>query len=132
MVFDDALDSEWSNYSFKGSFDFASTAEVEEGSYSIQASYNSWGALHLKDNTGLTDPSLQHLVFAVYGTTPGQTIRVKVNGKRHEIDLTGNQWEYVSLPLSLFQSPTTISTLTFQSAESGSRVVYFDEIAFIP
>jgi len=134
VIYDEMLS--WEDFSYKGTFDAASTQEAHRGMHSYRADLNAWGALNFKTASPgmlLTEldasatPNNVYLQFYVKGAG-SVNLRVRINGKMHDTAASSlGQWVQVSLSLNLFYSPLSVFQVEIQNIGSATRL-YFDEI----
>ncbi len=127
-----SLDPAWTaQYSFKCDFDLAYEAESVVGNQSIRVSYfGSYGALYLKNKSGLNTSGLSFLQFWMKGEGAGYGVRVKVNGSRYTIH-TSTTWQLVQISLAEFSNPQTIYKIYFQNESAQNRVIYYDGVSLL-
>eukprot|EP00521_Asterionellopsis_glacialis_P015466 CAMPEP_0195305950 /NCGR_PEP_ID=MMETSP0707-20130614/36953_1 /TAXON_ID=33640 /ORGANISM="Asterionellopsis glacialis, Strain CCMP134" /LENGTH=791 /DNA_ID=CAMNT_0040370159 /DNA_START=175 /DNA_END=2550 /DNA_ORIENTATION=- len=129
-IYTDSLDSSWTaEYSWKCTYDLTHTSDAL-GTNSISVSLRSYGGLYLKSSPELNIGGLQSLQFWMKGENAGHKIRVKIDGKRHDV-LTSGDWKLYDIPLSKFSNPTTIEKLQFQNGSSQSRHILIDNVRFL-
>ncbi|GAB3340012.1 hypothetical protein GCM10027299_53060 [Larkinella ripae] len=133
LIYEDALHSNWADWSWSTTRNFGATAPVQSGTKSLSVKYDAgWAGLYLHANTPVSLAGLTHLKFWIHGgTNTNQQIRVILNGggPYYTVTLTANQWKLVTIPLSTFNSPATLSDIYFQEATGGARpACYLDKI----
>jgi hypothetical protein len=132
LIYGDFLGDKWTDYSYKGKYHYDESSEVYEGTHAIRADYRKWGGLQVADNNDLNSEGITSLSFFIKVTgTSTDPMLVWVDDKKRRINPKNNEWEHVILPLSLFESPSTISRVVFQNDSGEARTVYFDRIEFI-
>lgn len=115
MIYGDALAAGWVNYSWSGTPNFTSTAQVYSGSRAIAfTSARRWAGLYLHSDTGVTTTAGTVLHFALRTTAPGQVYGVRVLSTNdvqigQELFLVNqggnppaNTWQVYDIPLSAF------------------------------
>lgn len=129
LIYEDALNSNWADWSWSTTRNFGNTAPVQSGTKSLSVKYDAgWAGLYLHANSPVSLAGLTHLKFWVHGgTNTGQQIRVILNGggPYYTVNTTANQWQQVTIPLSTFNNPATLSDLYFQEATGSARPVYY-------
>lgn len=136
VVYDDALQAPFQNWSWSSTIDFASTAPAVSGT-AIDAELGAWAALYL----GLPEPipfgSEAVVEFSVYGETPGATLWVAA------LDVTGNpgptvtitpttgQWTAFSVDAAELGGFASIAGLWWQNGSGNTTSVHFDDISLI-
>ncbi|GAB3906838.1 hypothetical protein GCM10028803_39850 [Larkinella knui] len=133
LIYEDALNSNWADWSWSTTRNFGNTAPVQSGTKSLSVKYDAgWAGLYLHANTPVSLAGLTHLKFWVHGgTNTGQQIRIILNGggPYSTVTPTTNQWQQVTIPLSTFNSPTSLSDIYFQEATGSARpLCYLDKI----
>lgn len=124
-IYDDALAVEWNNHSFTGTYDLNNTNPIQVGNQSIRADYGGWGALYFKsDGVTLTDETA--VQFWIKGDSD-YLLRMEINDIEYEFTTTAN-WQHMSVDLSEFGNPTTLTKIRFQNRSADARTVYFDQI----
>ncbi len=137
VIYDESLTAGWSDYSYKGTYDFSNTLESHSGAVSLQANLNGWGAVNLKtDSPGFalsdlgTDANANNVHLNFWAKAPGSVyLRVRVNGIMYNTLVDSqDEWVEVSLSLHLFESPTHVYQIEIQNKSSGNIIIFFDEI----
>eukprot|EP00978_Attheya_sp_CCMP212_P013533 scaffold33985_cov25-Attheya_sp.AAC.1 len=122
LVYGDFLGDKWTDYSSKGNYHYDESSEVYEGNHAIRADYKKWGGLQVADNNGFNSEGITSLSFFIKVTgTSTDPILVWVDDKNRRINPKNNEWEHVVLPLSLFESPSKISSVVFQNDSGKAR-----------
>ena len=137
---DDALNSGWADWSWDSVRDFDSTAQVRNGTSSVEVNYDQWGALQLRHN-GYDTTGKTNFAFSLYGGASGidslfiRFVDEKSNSQgeiylENEIgNIEANTWYDVSLPLSLWNAEATTTLGMFFQANQDVTL-YFDDIGF--
>ncbi|WP_164851297.1 glycoside hydrolase family 9 protein [Larkinella soli] len=133
MIYDDALNANWVDWSWNTTRNLANSTPVYSGTKSLSAKYDAgWAGLYLHANTAVGLSGFTHLKFWVHGgTNTGQQIQVILNGggPSYRFTTTANQWKLITVPLSTFGNPATLTDIFFQEATGSARpVCYFDRI----
>lgn len=133
LIYEDALNSAWADWSWSTTRNFGNASPVQSGTKSLSVKYDAgWAGLYLHANTPVNLTGLTHLKFWVHGgANTGQQIRVILNGggPYYTVNPTANQWTLVTIPLSTFNNPASVSDIYFQEATGSARpVCYFDKI----
>lgn len=135
-IWDDAVGSGFSEWGGWGSTTEWGTAEqLRLGSKAIKVSYPSgnWNGGAQLGNGNVSTAGAANFAFSVYGGagTDGKKIQilVKTNGgeKTKQITMDEGAWVDVSIPLSEWGNPTTITEMFFQNADFNGTV-YIDHI----
>ena len=73
IIYDDALNAGWANWSWNADVDFANPAPVLSGSASLSVEVTTiWGGLYLRSNTPVDISAFTELRFWAQATAPGQ------------------------------------------------------------
>jgi len=133
-IYLEALAPNWQNASWNGTYNFAETAPVYAGSFSIGATITaSYGALSVKHNAGISTGSYTSIVFWIHGGTSG-TRQLQViaqvgssyNGEPPvNVDAPSNQWTQVVIPLSALGSPSTITQINIQDRTNNPQPTFY-------
>lgn len=146
VVYDDALQNGFEDWSWGGGSNFANPAPVHGGTASIALAGNNYNAISLaKPGAGFTTaafPSLrlwvhggsggnQALTLALENTAPAAQASVALNTYIPGGGPAAGTWKQVNVPLaSAFPSIAQFDRINIQSNAAGSQpTVYFDDIA---
>ena len=147
-IYTDSLAVTWDNWSWGGTYDPASTAQVFSGTSALKATYTSqYGGLQLRNGT-LNTTGFTSLDFKMYiesGTstsfyintynkdTNAQLGQVAVNTYISGGANTTGQWHTVSIPLTALglSNFTGNGAFVIQSDGLPNVVVYYDDIKFV-
>lgn len=146
VVYDDALQNGFEDWSWGGGSNFANPAPVHGGTASIALAGNNYNAISLaKPGAGFTTaafPSLrlwvhggsggnQALTLALENTAPAAQASVALNTYIPGGGPAAGTWKQVTVPLaSAFPSIAQFDRINIQSNAAGSQpTVYFDDIA---
>jgi hypothetical protein len=107
VLYDDALENSWANWSWSSTIDLGNTSIVHSGSKSIAVTITAgYGALYL-EHSALNSGSYSNLNFWINGgPTGGQQLQVTGHaGGAQQLStnlaaLAANTWQLVSIPLS--------------------------------
>ena len=107
VIYDDALENSWANWSWSSTIDLSNTNFVHSSSKSISVTITAaWGALYL-EHSALNSGSYSNLTFWINGgPTGGQQLQVTGHaGGAQQLStnlaaLPANAWQLVSIPLS--------------------------------
>jgi hypothetical protein len=134
VVYADALATDWNDYSYTGTYNFANTTPVQVGSNSIKATYGGWGGVNIKKGTDLNVSGFTSIRFWVQGEG-SYLIRLRLStnlGNKDYEFTTTTSWQQITVTLSSLGSPSTVESITLQSRSATSgRVVYYDQIEFV-
>ncbi|MFL6246468.1 MAG: fibronectin type III domain-containing protein [Thermoanaerobaculia bacterium] len=140
-IYDEALQNSWSDFSFGGGSNFASTAEAHLGTTSISFVGNNFNAVSFAreapDTSTATYPVLRFWIHG--GTTGGQQIRLYLQRNAAiqitvELDsyieggsVAAGTWRKVTVPIGTFvESFDRIDLQSDQAAAQG--VLYIDDV----
>jgi hypothetical protein len=124
-------------------FNFANTANPGVGTTSIMATYGGqYSAIQIGYGTGLpavttSTLGLTSLKFSVYGGTNSKTgdqLQIVLNGNYSNaviVTITAGAYTDITIPLSKFGNPATITEFVAQTFQASNEVVYIDYIGFI-
>lgn len=107
VLYDDALENTWANWSWSSTIDLGNTSPVHSGSKSIAVTITAaWGALYL-EHSGFSSGPYSNLVFWINGgSTGGQQLQVSGHaGGAQQLStnlpaLSANSWQQFSIPLA--------------------------------
>ncbi|MGA0559923.1 glycoside hydrolase family 9 protein [Larkinella sp. VNQ87] len=133
LIYEDALNGNWVDWSWNTTRNFGNTSPIQSGAKSLSVKYDAgWAGLYLHANTPVNLAGYTHLKFWLHGgTNTNQQIRVILNGggPSYAVTSTANQWKLVTIPLSAFNNPATVSDIYFQESTGSARpVCYLDKI----
>ena len=138
VVYDDALASNWHDWSWNITRNLDNTAPVQSGSRSVSVSFTTaWGGFSLNRYEGeeVTLSGYEKLRFWIHGGTTGnQQVRIVINGTDSAITVTAtaNTWTQVEIPFSDLGSPAALSSLYWQDATGGTQApFYLDTITLV-
>jgi len=138
IVFGDTLLTPWTSYSYKGTYNFAYTADTAQSSGgAILAEYNKWGGINIQASPVVSLQSVSTLTFWCKSSSGNSSlIRVRLNSKTGLEFYTSVDWTYYAIPLQDFSSsggtlPQSVEKLEFLSRSGSSQSVLFDEIQFV-
>jgi hypothetical protein len=124
-------------------FNFANTVNPGVGTTSIMATYGGqYSAIQIGYGSGLPVVStsalgLTSLKFSVYGganSKTGDQLQIVLNGNYNNaviITITAGAYTDVTIPLSKFGNPTSITEFVAQTFQASNEVVYIDYLGFI-
>jgi endoglucanase len=140
-IYDDALASDWSNWSWSATVDLAGTSPVQVGSRAANVTYQGWGGLSLRKGTALSTAGYTSLKFWVHGGTGSNkslrfyTQTADTSGESTSVPVTAvaNTWTEITVPLSALGNPASIKRLNIQENTGSSQpMVTFDTIRLAP
>ncbi|MCU0338334.1 MAG: glycoside hydrolase family 9 protein [Spirosomaceae bacterium] len=133
-IYTDALASDWQNWSWGGTQNFAQTTPVKVGSQSLEVNYtDSYGGLSLRKGTAINASLFRQLRFWVYSTQVREfrlyTQSADDSGSSTQVAFStdANQWKEIVITKAQLGNPSAIKRVNFQIfGNTGS--VTFDEI----
>jgi hypothetical protein len=131
-IYQDSLDSNWQDWSWDGTYNFADTGEVHTDSFSIGATINAGGGLSLRHSTGITG-TYASIVFWIHGGSSGvRQLQVSVQTQDVDGETIGfpfnalaGQWTQVIVPLSALGNPSTIKRINIKDNASASQPTFY-------
>ncbi|GAB3700566.1 hypothetical protein GCM10027592_27640 [Spirosoma flavus] len=137
VIYNDAVGTDWQDWSWNTSNNFSTTSPVQVGSNSAKVDYYAWGGFSLRKGNALTTNSNTLLKFWVR-STGSQPIKVYTNNadsggeaSGYTFTPTANQWQEISLTMSQLGNPTQIKRLNFQNYHNNNITVYYDHIRLV-
>jgi hypothetical protein len=123
-------------------FNFANTQNPGVGTTSIQATFGGqYSAIQIgyggSTPVSVSTLGLTSLKFSVYGganAKTGDQLQIVLDGNYNNaviITITAGAYTDVTIPLSKFGNPTTITEFVAQTFQTSNEVVYIDYIGFI-
>ncbi|OGV10269.1 MAG: hypothetical protein A2237_10820 [Stygiobacter sp. RIFOXYA2_FULL_38_8] len=143
VVYDDVLQTLWTNSSWSASVNFSGTEKSYSGSSSIKTIFSSWGALSLQyggwNSPGINPALYQQLKFAVYAPAAGTKLSVYFqNSKGQSFPsinydvITANQWTVISIPMNqLNPNGHVFDRISIQESGGSNKTLFIDELSFI-
>ncbi|WNJ18183.1 fibronectin type III domain-containing protein [Pontibacter sp. G13] len=133
VLYDDAVDGDWNDYSYSGTYNASNTSNVQVGSNSYKASYNGYGGVNLKTNNDLDVSGFTALRFWVK-SDGSHLIRVTLatdSGNEDYEFNTSASWQQLTINMSEFGNPNTVDNVKLVNRSSSSFDVYYDQIEFL-
>jgi hypothetical protein len=139
-IYQDALASNWQNWSWDGTYNFADTGQVYAGGVSIGATITqAYGGLSVRHDTGIPGNLYTSVVFWIHGGASGSGVRQlqvvvqtgdnSANEPGYPINILPNQWTQVVVPLSAIGNPATIKRINIQDNSGAPQpTFYVDEL----
>jgi hypothetical protein len=139
-IYQDALASNWQNWSWDGTYNFADTGQVYAGGVSIGATITqAYGGLSVRHTTGISGNLYTSVVFWIHGGASGSGVRQLqvvvqtddnyANEPGYPINILPNQWTQVIVPLSAIGNPATIKRINIQDNSGAPQpTFYVDEL----
>ncbi|MEM9846599.1 MAG: glycoside hydrolase family 9 protein, partial [Bacteroidota bacterium] len=138
IIYDDALASDWADWSWDGNYDFSHSTQVQLDNYSIEAQYTAgWAGLNLRKGTALNGSTITTIRFWVKsdGAHNIQLYTAATDSDGNSAGRTfstSSSWQQISVNMSELGNPATVKRLVFQNFSNDSNFeVYFDQIEFI-
>lgn len=140
VIFDDALNTGWSNTSYSTTALLTNTTSVLRGTNSVKTNYTvGFGGFRLtKAAPAITTTGYTAVKFSVFGSTNsgGYKIRVILNGSSTAtytltLPTTLGVWTQVEVPLTSLGSPATITSLELKEYSGKIFEVFFDDIGLL-
>lgn len=130
-IYTDQLDNGFQNWSW-ASNNFASTANVRQGTKSIRASYNAWEGITFHNDGGPATTGYTKLELSMFGEagTGGKVMNIVINGawgNPATVTIMEGEWKTYSLDISNLPSPNPLKEIVLQTAGWGG-VVHIDHV----
>lgn len=139
VLYDDALASDWEDWSWGAQPDFAHTATVKVGRYATRVDFKPWGGLSLRHASGMAATPATRLDFWAYAA---QTTELRVSVQAQDgaasaapgarVTLPAQQWTNVVLSGEQLGQPALFKRINIQLNHANGRTVYFDQIQITP
>jgi hypothetical protein len=136
IIYDDALVNGWENWPWPPvTLNWNNTSPVHGGSHSLAVTYTGgWGAVQLGHQPNLDLSAYDTLRFWIHGgSSGGQSISVRLDeGNERVITPQANTWRQIDIPLSQWDSPTSVGVVIFRNATNNAQpIFYLDDIQFV-
>ncbi len=135
VIYGDNLALYWQDWSWDATRYFSNPSPVQSGTKSISVQITkAWGALYLHRTSAQSTAGYTQLEFYINGgSTGGQRLSVSANRNTNAsylFTVSANTWAKVSIPLTKFGSPSSLSDLYFQDAAGKAEpIFYLDSIS---
>ncbi len=139
-VYVDQLDSQWQDWSWSTTANYATASPVHSGSHAIQVAYAAgWAGLQLGYHSASLDiTGADSIVFWAHGgAAGGQHIRFTLSPTSQgaalveDITLAADAWTRYEFPLASLGSPRQVYTLAWQNFSASIQpAIYLDDISF--
>jgi hypothetical protein len=133
-IYTDGLQNTFQDWSYTVTHNFASEANVRQGTKSVRSEYggNGYQGTTFHAGTAASTTGFTILEFSVFGEagTAGKKLNVVINGNYGsptQVTLLEGEWSTFSLNLSAIGSPAQISEIVLQSA-GWSGVLHIDHV----
>ncbi|HOV27145.1 MAG TPA: glycosyl hydrolase [Pseudobacteroides sp.] len=141
-VYEDSLTSDFQNWSWNATIDFASTANVKEGTGAISVEYtDAWAALSLYCVQQIRPEGYDSIKFWVNGGDSDKKLGFYIirdaadeTSESPKIIFTAKagEWTEITIKLAELANPETIHRINFQElAGSAQTPIYIDEIRLV-
>ena len=135
-IYEEALASDWDNWSWSTTTSFAATSPVQGGVKSIAVTYTAaWAGLYLHAAPAVDLTAYESLRFWIHGgSAGGQQLRVVANTDSVSVAVTAqaNTWTQVTVPFSALGGPASLSDLWWQDSTGGAQpTFYLDDIVLV-
>lgn len=137
LIYGDALESDWSDWSWGSTRNFSNTSPVQNGIRSIRVTYSDpYGGLSLRKGTGISASNLSEIRFWVRAsavrnlTFYSQSTDSGGNSTTIAFTTNANAWKEIIITKAQLGNPATIKRINFQ-ANNFTGDVYFDQIRYI-
>jgi hypothetical protein len=140
-VYQDALASDWANWSWNTTANFGNASPVHAGSAALAVTYNGgWAGFYLHTDTFAPSGQYDLLRFYVHGgTTGGQELHLVLYDEAMQpadlsvnIQPRANTWDLIEVSMAELGSPAEISGIVWQDASGHAQnTFYLDEIALV-
>jgi chitodextrinase len=128
IVYDDALNANWADWSWSTTTNFNATSPVQQGTKSIQATFAGFSGFSLRKNDILSPASNLSIKFWVYSTGANaftvqtQTDDNGTTSNSYNFTTTTNQWQEVTVTMAALGNPSAIKRINIQNSSSNSVV----------
>lgn len=133
-IYTDALNPDWSDWSWSSTRDFANTSPVRVGALSLRVNYEPWGGLSLRSAQPVVLGSTSRLAMYIYSPVAArvlvsaQAVDTEPPGTTVPVTLRAGRWTSVSLSRSQLGNPSRLARLNVQLDGGGSASLVFDQI----
>ncbi|NOK61873.1 MAG: Cellulase/cellobiase CelA1 [Chloroflexi bacterium AL-W] len=133
-IYNDALASGWSNWSWGTLADFKHTGTVHGGSTSIAVTYNNgWSGLSLATSSPISTSGYQSLTFWAHGGASGtRALQIFTQSSNSGGDsavvpvaVPSGQWQQVSVSISALGNPATIARVNIQDRSGNAQPTFY-------
>jgi hypothetical protein len=135
IIFDEKLQTGWSNTSYSATAVFNNTTTVKRGTTAISSAYTvGFGGFRVsKAAPAVSLAGFSAIKFSVFGGpgTEAKRARVIINGvstTAFQIVLKEGAWSTFEIPLSNFNNPVTLSSIEIKEYSGAIVTVYLDDI----
>ncbi len=137
MIYDDAFNTGWQEWSWSLSANYNSTNPVKAGQKALALSYSGgWGGWSIIRNSHFTPTPQTTVRFWLYATT-NKTLNVMTYAENESqmsrtvsFVPTPNTWQEVVITMPQLGNPAKIKRLVVQSGASGANLIHLDNVRF--
>ena len=136
VVYADALNSNWDDWSWSAYRNFSNTNPVQEGSNSIRVDYGGFGGFSVHRNAPITPAAGMVIKFWVFSSGNNNlklyTQSADSGGESPALNFTtnANQWKEITVTMADLGNPSAIRRINIQENAGNSPAVFFDYIRF--
>lgn len=137
QVYTDALQADWSDWSWSVTNNFSNTSPVKVGTRSLKVTYNAaWSGLSLRKGTPHLSNNLKEIRFWVYATSAmtlsfyTQPTDAGASSTIVSFTTTARKWKEIVITRAQLGNPSAIQRLNFQVG-NFTGIVNYDEIRLI-
>ncbi|MEZ0609009.1 glycoside hydrolase family 9 protein [Fibrella sp. WM1] len=135
VIYDEALNTNWQEWGWSVSSNYANTSPVQVGQKSLAVNYtDGWGGWAITRTTPFIPTPQTTIRFWLYATT-NKTIGVCTSSENEgglspyvSFRPTPNTWQEVVITMPQLANPAKIKRLTIQSQEPGVNLIYVDNV----
>ena len=136
VIYDDALQGTWQNWSWETTVNTSSTAIVQSGTSAISARHDAgWSGLYLGNSVQQSLDANHEVRFQIHGGAGGQQLKAfLVDASDNFVELgdvnpRAGQWTEITLDFQDFQVPPTYGGFVIQEfTGSPANTYYVDQI----
>lgn len=134
IIYDEALNSQWSDVSAASTRNFANTTPVQTGIRSISVNFSGNGTLAFSKSIASVTSANTQLQFWVYnnGTNSIRIFTQSADGSGNSTMITTKparrKWVQITVSMTQLGNPGQIKRVIIQNASSTSTTMYFDNI----
>ena len=137
VIYSDALDAGWSDWSWDTTRNFSSATPVKSGSAALSARFDAaWAGLYLHPSIAVSTTGYSGLGFWIHGgSSGGQQLRIVANGNEGAtvtVNATAGEWTKVTIPFSSLGNPASLTDLYWQDSKGAAQpAFYLDDISLV-
>ncbi len=141
VVYGDALASNWQDWSWSSTVNFANSTPTHQGTASIAVSYSAgWAGASLRAPSVINTTSYTGISFWAHGGSSGSrslNFYIQQNdggGNSNIVPITvpAGSWTQFTVSMSQLGNPATIARINFQEATGATQPVYYiDDIVLV-